>query len=306
MTRSPRLYRYISPRSRILSSCARLTSRPVHPQPSLSRRLATLHSLHLFRTHRYDLAVDAWIALDLTPAKVIALYPEAVSGKLSLESDAHEGLFGGRTCEQVKQSAASVQAAGEGEDDSGSVDGRLTRGFVGTAGTSPSKSSPSTSGFQAPLSSSPARSRRGGPPATALAKSGSADDDDAASIRTVASRFSTTLSGKKSWLKERDPTAALEEIAEHAARKFQKSWWHPEGDQLTMCVYLEQRRRSGKRSVTPRIALVPSTSSFGTSPTGVRNTRKLSLLCQAPLDQCRPRLDRPRLRTISSACRINL
>lgn len=71
-------------------------------QPALLRKLSILHSLELFHTHRYDLAIDAFIALDISPAKVVALYPLAISGKLYTEFDGHEELFGGRSLEEVE------------------------------------------------------------------------------------------------------------------------------------------------------------------------------------------------------------
>lgn len=67
------------------------------------------------------------------------------------------------------------------------------------ARSSPARSSPATA--------SPAKQRKG--PLAAAA----ADDDDAASIRSASSR----LTGKRSWLRDRDPGATLDEIAEQAA-----------------------------------------------------------------------------------------
>lgn len=186
-----------------------------------------MHSLHLFRTHRYDLAVDAWIALDITPAKIVALYPEAVSGKLFLEVEAQEELFGGRTRDQVKAAGTVSGQDFEREEDGTSVEEDRPASRSAHADGSPARSSPATSAIHPPtsLSSSPARApRRGFTPVSATttisggtnAPNDDHNDDDAASIRTVASRF--TLSGKRSWLRDRDPAAALEEIAEQAAR----------------------------------------------------------------------------------------
>ncbi|KAK4050609.1 Vacuolar morphogenesis protein 6 [Microbotryomycetes sp. JL201] len=64
--------------------------------PQLLSRLSRLHALSLFQSKKFSLAVDAFISLDTTPAKVVALYPETISGKLHLPEAAHESLFGGR------------------------------------------------------------------------------------------------------------------------------------------------------------------------------------------------------------------
>lgn len=161
-------------------------------QPPLSRRLAILHSLNLFETHRYDLAIDAFISLDLNPARVVALYPRAISGKLFLEHSAHEEAFGGRPQHRV---AAAIEAE-EGRQREEEERRRVEREQEAQAKGSPAPSSPSK--------------RVKGPVAAAAA---AADDDDAASIRTVGSR----LGVKRSWLRERDASATLDEIAEQAA-----------------------------------------------------------------------------------------
>lgn len=70
-------------------------------QTALLRRLSILHSRALFDTNLFDLAIDAFISLDLSPAKVVALFPLQISGKLFVEPSALEGLFGGRSQEKV-------------------------------------------------------------------------------------------------------------------------------------------------------------------------------------------------------------
>lgn len=74
------------------------------------RRLATLHALTLFSERRFDLAVDAFIALDVSPAKVVALYAEPISGKLFVEVAAREELFGGRARDKVRLAVAAAAA----------------------------------------------------------------------------------------------------------------------------------------------------------------------------------------------------
>lgn len=159
-------------------------------QPPLSRRLATLHALHLFKTHRYNLAIDAFIALDISPARVVCLYPVAISGKLYREASAHEEVFGGRPHARVQAAHAEAeekQRAEEEEQRSSAQQANQARG--------------------SPATGSPARPRKG-----ILASA--ADDDDAASVKSVGSR----LTGKKSWLRDREPSTTLDEIAENAVR----------------------------------------------------------------------------------------
>ena len=72
------------------------------------RKLRALHGLEIFLKRRIDQAIDIFIDLDLNPAKVVALYPQGVSGKLFKPAVEQEELFGGRT-------SASVKAAAEEE-----------------------------------------------------------------------------------------------------------------------------------------------------------------------------------------------
>ena len=48
-----------------------------------------------FRNARYDEAINAFLELDINPAKVVALYPESVAGRLSVPQDEWIPLFGG-------------------------------------------------------------------------------------------------------------------------------------------------------------------------------------------------------------------
>ncbi|KAK4703357.1 Vam6/Vps39-like protein vacuolar protein sorting-associated protein 39, partial [Phenoliferia sp. Uapishka_3] len=70
--------------------------------PRLLRRLAMLHALSLYNERRYDLAIDAFISLEVSPAKVVALFAEPISGKLFIEPAAKEEIFGGRSRDRVE------------------------------------------------------------------------------------------------------------------------------------------------------------------------------------------------------------
>ncbi|TFK27815.1 hypothetical protein FA15DRAFT_666044 [Coprinopsis marcescibilis] len=63
----------------------------------LSRRtrIRALYAVSQFRSGKFDEAIDTFIELDFNPAKVVALYPEAVSGRLSVSQDKWIPLYGG-------------------------------------------------------------------------------------------------------------------------------------------------------------------------------------------------------------------
>ncbi|KAJ6570100.1 hypothetical protein DFH09DRAFT_1465283 [Mycena vulgaris] len=58
-------------------------------------RIRGLNAVSQFRSSQFDTAIDTLIALDVNPAKVVALYPEAVAGRLSVPQDSWITLFGG-------------------------------------------------------------------------------------------------------------------------------------------------------------------------------------------------------------------
>ncbi|PCH42287.1 rab guanyl-nucleotide exchange factor [Wolfiporia cocos MD-104 SS10] len=66
--------------------------------PDKDRRIRLVRALHAvsqFRAGRFDDAVNTFIELDINPAKVVALYPESVAGRLSVPQDDWIPLFGG-------------------------------------------------------------------------------------------------------------------------------------------------------------------------------------------------------------------
>ncbi|KII89843.1 hypothetical protein PLICRDRAFT_108036 [Plicaturopsis crispa FD-325 SS-3] len=58
-------------------------------------RIRALHAVSLFSSGKFDDAINTFIELDLNPAKVVALYPETVSGRLSVPREAWIPLYGG-------------------------------------------------------------------------------------------------------------------------------------------------------------------------------------------------------------------
>ncbi|KAF7312336.1 Rab guanyl-nucleotide exchange factor [Mycena indigotica] len=54
-----------------------------------------LNAVSQFRAAQFDTAIDAFIDLEVNPAKVVALYPESVAGRLSVAQDQWISLYGG-------------------------------------------------------------------------------------------------------------------------------------------------------------------------------------------------------------------
>ncbi|KNZ73327.1 Vam6/Vps39-like protein [Termitomyces sp. J132] len=58
-------------------------------------RIRALNAVADFREAKFDNAIDTFIELDFNPAKVVALYPEQVAGRLSVPLDGWIPLYGG-------------------------------------------------------------------------------------------------------------------------------------------------------------------------------------------------------------------
>ncbi|KIJ07903.1 hypothetical protein PAXINDRAFT_164538 [Paxillus involutus ATCC 200175] len=57
--------------------------------------ILALNAVSHFRAGRYDAAIDTFLDLDINPAKVIALYPERVAGRLAVRPEQWVSLFEG-------------------------------------------------------------------------------------------------------------------------------------------------------------------------------------------------------------------
>ncbi|KAF5327421.1 hypothetical protein D9619_004692 [Psilocybe cf. subviscida] len=58
-------------------------------------RIRALNAVAQFRDQKWDAAIQTFVDLDFNPAKVVALYPEAVAGRLSVPQEAWIQLYGG-------------------------------------------------------------------------------------------------------------------------------------------------------------------------------------------------------------------
>ena len=65
------------------------------PQAKRKVKIQTLHAVALFAQGEYDAAINIFINLDINPAKVVALYPEEIAGRLAVPESGWIELHGG-------------------------------------------------------------------------------------------------------------------------------------------------------------------------------------------------------------------
>ncbi|KIY68727.1 hypothetical protein CYLTODRAFT_436489 [Cylindrobasidium torrendii FP15055 ss-10] len=70
-------------------------SPPLSDHDARNSRVKALNAVAHFKNAKYDAAIDALKELEVNPAKVVALYPETVAGRLSLPEEQWIPLFGG-------------------------------------------------------------------------------------------------------------------------------------------------------------------------------------------------------------------
>lgn len=91
--------------------------------PSPKRTLIlTLNAVSQFRSGKYDNAINTFLDLDVNPAKVVALYPDKVAGRLVVKQDEWIGLFGGPVAQSKEQSGVAEDATSTKSSETGSKD----------------------------------------------------------------------------------------------------------------------------------------------------------------------------------------
>ena len=84
-----------------------------------------------FRVGNFDDAINTFIELDFNPAKVVALYPDNVAGRLSVSQDKWISLYGGPAFDN-KDEDVSSHAHG---DESKNVDSTVKDGSDSPTGS---------------------------------------------------------------------------------------------------------------------------------------------------------------------------
>ncbi|KIP04390.1 hypothetical protein PHLGIDRAFT_109638, partial [Phlebiopsis gigantea 11061_1 CR5-6] len=75
-----------------------------------TRTVRGLHAVSQFLAGQYTEAINTFISLNTNPAKVVALYPEPISGRLSVPEDAWITLFGGPAAKKSIRSETTSTA----------------------------------------------------------------------------------------------------------------------------------------------------------------------------------------------------
>ncbi|KDR78810.1 hypothetical protein GALMADRAFT_244386 [Galerina marginata CBS 339.88] len=88
-------------------------------------RIRALNAVSQFRASKFDAAIDAFIDLDFNPAKVVALYPESVAGRLAVPQDGWIPLYGGPM--PAEEDTASSESSHESEKDNFPIHSRHER-----------------------------------------------------------------------------------------------------------------------------------------------------------------------------------
>ncbi|KLO10830.1 hypothetical protein SCHPADRAFT_906559 [Schizopora paradoxa] len=76
-------------------------------------RLRGLNAVAKFKRSEYDAAIDDFLSLEINPSKVVALFPESISGRLFVPPDDWIPLFGGPSKPKKEEIPASSSSAAE-------------------------------------------------------------------------------------------------------------------------------------------------------------------------------------------------
>ncbi|TFK35543.1 hypothetical protein BDQ12DRAFT_634973 [Crucibulum laeve] len=84
-------------------------------------RIRALNAVSQFRASQFDAAIDTFIDLDFNPAKVVALYPESVAGRLSVPPEGWIPLYGGPAPLPVDDTSSVMLGENATESEKGST-----------------------------------------------------------------------------------------------------------------------------------------------------------------------------------------
>jgi Vam6/Vps39-like protein vacuolar protein sorting-associated protein 39 len=84
--------------------------------PSKDKRTSLIKALvavSQFLTGEFDRALDLFVELNINPAKVISLYPETISGRLSVPREQWIEMFGGPASKPARETVSSSSSSSE-------------------------------------------------------------------------------------------------------------------------------------------------------------------------------------------------
>ncbi|KAJ3775239.1 hypothetical protein FB446DRAFT_417887 [Lentinula raphanica] len=142
-------------------------------------QIRALNAVSEFQAGQFDKAIDTFTELNINPAKVVALYPESISGRLSIPAERWIELYGGPRREEVGNTAEGVESESKEREE--------------TSKAHPDRSMTATSELLESLSSGGTGSIRGrlkglGALMGAGAASTASKDDDTASLKSQTSK----------------------------------------------------------------------------------------------------------------------
>ncbi|KAH7913588.1 hypothetical protein BJ138DRAFT_1177962 [Hygrophoropsis aurantiaca] len=88
----------------------------LHDKEERQTRIRALNAVAQFRAGKFDEAINTFLELDINPAKVVALYPERVAGRLSVPQDEWIPLFGG-PANPAPEDVASTESSKSSKED---------------------------------------------------------------------------------------------------------------------------------------------------------------------------------------------
>jgi Vam6/Vps39-like protein vacuolar protein sorting-associated protein 39 len=92
-----------------------------------------LDAVSQFRAGEFDRALNLFVELNINPAKVVSLYPETISGRLSVPSDQWIQMFGGPTPKAAREAISSSSSGSSEHGDAEEPTGQ-TVGSTGKVG----------------------------------------------------------------------------------------------------------------------------------------------------------------------------
>ena len=139
-----------------------------------------------FRAARFDEAINTFIDLDFNPAKVVALYPEPVSGRLAVPPEVWITLYGGQPPVEEDPVPSPKLDSDDGHDKN-EADQDKDKGGDTTKEAVPTKGSGPTVAFLDAIASGTGSvggrlKKTGLAGLQAILPSGASKDDDSASI----------------------------------------------------------------------------------------------------------------------------